>query len=141
MGYLSAIVLGRDYPVNGYYCRFDARNPAEFPGRMRGMYWSSGSCQQKNGIIPEEVAPQGYCLTGNTPFIQAEEKEIPMVSLDRIELGKLFVSVGAGIIAGNFARGYFEDQIVSLFVMVGVLIGVYTALDVGSRAYVRMHDK
>ncbi|MFA5398698.1 MAG: hypothetical protein GX097_01775 [Methanomicrobiales archaeon] len=64
-----------------------------------------------------------------------------MVSLDRIELGKLFVSVGAGIIAGNVTRGYFGDQIISLFVMVGVLFGVYTALDLADRAYMRTHTK
>ena len=60
-----------------------------------------------------------------------------MVKLDRIEFAKLLVSVGAGIIAGNIARGYFSDQIVGLFVTVVVLIVVYSALDVANRAYMQ----
>jgi hypothetical protein len=63
-----------------------------------------------------------------------------MVAFDRIELGKLLVSVGAGIIAGDYARGYVTDPLASLFVMVGVLIGVYLVLDVASRAYLRTRN-
>ena len=74
-------------------------------------------------------------------FNSGREKQISMVNFDRMELGKLFVSVGAGIIAGNLTRGYFNDQIASLFVMVGVLVVVYLALDLGSRAYVRTRNK
>lgn len=64
-----------------------------------------------------------------------------MVKLDRIEFVKLLVSVGAGIIAGNYARGYFGDQIAGLFVTVVVLIIVYSALDVATRACVRTSKK
>lgn len=60
-----------------------------------------------------------------------------MVKLDRIEFLKLLVSVGAGIIAGNYARGYFEDQIAGLFATVVVLVVVYSALDAAYRVYVR----
>ncbi len=60
-----------------------------------------------------------------------------MVKLDRIEFVKLLVSVGAGLIAGNYARGYFGDQIAGLFVTVVVLVLVYSAIDGVNRAYVR----
>lgn len=60
-----------------------------------------------------------------------------MVAFDRIELAILLVSVGAGIIAGDYAREYVTDPIVILFVMVGVLIGVYLAIDAVRRAYLR----
>ena len=60
-----------------------------------------------------------------------------MVRLDRIEFGKLLVSVGAGIIAGNVARGYFGDQIAGIFATVVVLAVVYSALDAIDRKYLR----
>ena len=65
---------------------------------------------------------------------------IHMVRLDRIEFAKLLVSVGAGIIAGNFARNYFGDQIAGLFASVVVLVIAYSALDIADRAYVRKGD-
>jgi hypothetical protein len=64
-----------------------------------------------------------------------------MVRLDRIEFVKLLVSVGAGIIAGDYARGYFGDQIAGLLVTVVVLVVVYRAIDVAYRAYVRRGRK
>ena len=60
-----------------------------------------------------------------------------MVRLDRIEFVKLLVSVGAGIVAGSFARGWFGDQMIGIFATVAVLIIVYTGLDIADRRYRR----
>lgn len=58
-----------------------------------------------------------------------------MVRLDRIEFLKLLVSVFAGMVAGNYARGYFGEQTAGLFATVVCVLVVYGILDLVDRRY------